>query len=99
MTIYWIICTVDNLEIVCQMENISVYLISLSIVVSDKVASWLWFYSLCIWMTIILAGANIGCYMNGVPFNHVGHADDSLIMAPSPVAFQRLQELCNRKLW
>ena len=47
-------------------------------------------------LSIILSGANIGCYINGVCFNHLGYADDSVIMAPSPSALQRLLELCNQ---
>ncbi|MCP3883797.1 MAG: hypothetical protein GY701_36125, partial [Sulfitobacter sp.] len=35
-----------------------------------------------------------GCYLNGVPYNHLFYADDSVLLAPSPLALQKLLNIC-----
>ena len=39
--------------------------------------------------------ANIGCYINSQPVNHLVYADDMVILAPSPRALQQLLNICN----
>jgi hypothetical protein len=42
----------------------------------------------------MLSKLNVGCYMNSVCFNHLLYADDSVLLAPSPSALQKLVNVC-----
>ena len=46
-------------------------------------------------LSINLNEANIGCYINCQPVNHLVYADDMVILAPSPRALQQLLNICN----
>ena len=37
---------------------------------------------------------NVSCYLNGVCFNHLFYADNSVILAPSAAALQKLLDKC-----
>jgi hypothetical protein len=41
-----------------------------------------------------LSSLNVGCYMNGICFNHFNYADDCILIAPSPSALQELIDIC-----
>ncbi len=41
-----------------------------------------------------LADSNVGCYINDVCTNHFIYADDTVIVAPSPLALQELLDIC-----
>ena len=43
----------------------------------------------------ILNESGIGCSINGFMVNHFMYADDSCVVAPSPVALQRLLDICH----
>ena len=45
-------------------------------------------------LSILLSNLKIGCYLNNVCFNHLNYADDSIVLAPSPVALQNLIDVC-----
>ena len=36
----------------------------------------------------------MGCYINGICFNHLFYADDTVLIAPSPTALQLLVDVC-----
>ena len=42
----------------------------------------------------ILNKMYVGCYVNSEPINHLFYADDSVILAPTPQALQKLLEIC-----
>ena len=42
----------------------------------------------------LLSTRMIGCYMNGVCFNHICYADDAVLLAPTPEALQLLIDVC-----
>ena len=41
-----------------------------------------------------LAATKVGCYMYNQCFNHLNYADDSILLAPSPSALQKLIDVC-----
>ncbi len=41
-----------------------------------------------------LNGLTVGCYMNNTCFNHLNYADDSVLLAPTPLALQKLIDVC-----
>ena len=43
-----------------------------------------------------LNNSGIGCHINGKCMNHIIYADDSVILAPSPMALQRLLNICSQ---
>jgi hypothetical protein len=43
-----------------------------------------------------LIKAGIGCKLNNQCFNHLQYADDSVILAPSPTALQKLINICDK---
>ena len=45
-------------------------------------------------LTEQLKGCNIGCTMNSCMINHLFYADDSVLLAPSPKALQKLINIC-----
>ena len=42
----------------------------------------------------LLNKSNISCHINNVDFNHQQYTDDSIMLAPSPTALQRLLYIC-----
>ncbi len=42
-----------------------------------------------------LSNSKIGCVLNSVYFNHIVYADDTVLLAPSPTALQRLVDICS----
>ena len=47
-------------------------------------------------LSVLLAEAHIGCTINSVVINHLFYADDSILLAPSPYALQRLIDICEQ---
>jgi hypothetical protein len=45
-------------------------------------------------LSVILSNANCGCSINSCCVNHLFYADDSVLIAPSPRALQRLIDIC-----
>lgn len=45
-------------------------------------------------LSIMLNNANIGCHVNSKPLNHLFYADDSVLLAPTPQALQKLIHIC-----
>ena len=45
-------------------------------------------------LSLLLNSLNVGCYINGASFNHLIYADDTVILAPSPSALQKLISKC-----
>ena len=45
-------------------------------------------------LSVELNKANIGCSIDTVFYNHLFYADDSVLIAPSPVALQKLINIC-----
>jgi hypothetical protein len=45
-------------------------------------------------LSVQLSGSKIGCTMNNVFFNNLNYADDSVLLAPSPSALQKLLKIC-----
>ena len=43
-----------------------------------------------------LSSVPVGCYINGVCYNHLNYADDCVILAPSPKALQTLLDECSK---
>ena len=43
-----------------------------------------------------LSKANIGCHLYSVCTNHLFYADDSVLLAPSPVALNQLLDICEK---
>jgi len=43
-----------------------------------------------------LQKTNVGCIVNGKCFNHLVYADDTVLLAPSPMALQKLINICVR---
>ena len=41
-----------------------------------------------------LSNSGVGCQINGMPINHLQYADDSVILAPTPNALQKLLDIC-----
>lgn len=39
--------------------------------------------------------SSIGCSIEGFPMNHILYADDSVVLAPSPAALQKLLNICD----
>ena len=46
-------------------------------------------------LSVLLNKEYIGCYLQGVPYNHLFYADDSVLLAPSPSALQKLINICD----
>ena len=46
-------------------------------------------------LSVLLNKEYIGCYLQGVPYNHLVYADDSVLLAPSPSALQKLINICD----
>ena len=44
----------------------------------------------------MLKSVNIGCFMNGICFNHLFYADDAILLAPTPEALQMLIDICSK---
>ena len=42
-----------------------------------------------------LQGKTFGCHVNSECFNHLIYADDTVLLAPSPAALQKLIDVCN----
>ncbi len=42
-----------------------------------------------------LVDLKVGCYMNKKCFNYLNYADDSVLLAPTPVALQKLVDICH----
>ena len=45
-------------------------------------------------LSVRLNKSGVGCHMNGISFNHFQYADDSVLLAPSPTALQRMLSIC-----
>lgn len=45
-------------------------------------------------LSTLLNSSNTGCNMNGVIYNHIMYADDTLLIAPSPNSIQKMLGLC-----
>ena len=45
-------------------------------------------------LSVILRHALYGCYINGECFNHIVYADDTVLIATSPVALQNMIDMC-----
>ena len=45
-------------------------------------------------LSFLLKGTCSGCFLNGNCFNHLFYADDAVLLAPSPVALQKLIDQC-----
>jgi len=45
-------------------------------------------------LSVILNNNTIGCNVNGVQTNHMFYADDSVLLAPSASALQKLLDIC-----
>ena len=43
-----------------------------------------------------LSKANIGCHLDSVCTNHLFYADDSVLLAPFPVALNQLLDICEK---
>ena len=46
-------------------------------------------------LSVQLNRVQIGCHINNVSFNHLFYADDSVILAPTPLALQKLLNICD----
>ena len=46
-------------------------------------------------LSVELNKSNIGCSIDNVFYNHLFYADDSVLIAPSPVALQKLINICD----
>ena len=46
-------------------------------------------------LSVQLNQVKTGCYINNVPFNHLFYADDSVLIAPTPYALQKLLDMCH----
>ena len=47
-------------------------------------------------LTKDLSNAKVGCFINGKCFNHLVYADDTVLLAPSPTALQKLINVCTK---
>jgi len=45
-------------------------------------------------LSVMLNKASVGCHINSQPVNHLFYADDSVILAPTPQALQKLLHIC-----
>jgi len=45
-------------------------------------------------LSVILNECRIGCNINDVYINHMFYADDSVLLAPSPMALQKMLDIC-----
>lgn len=45
-------------------------------------------------LSILLNNAGVGCYINSEPVNHLFYADDSVLLAPTSQALQKLLNIC-----
>jgi hypothetical protein len=45
-------------------------------------------------LSVNLANTKVGCFIESVCFNHLFYADDSVLVAPSPSALQKLIRVC-----
>ena len=45
-------------------------------------------------LSVILNDMNVGCMIQDVTINHMFYADDSVLLAPSPIALQQLLDTC-----
>ena len=43
-----------------------------------------------------LSISNVGCHFNSVCVNHLFYADDSVLIAPSPMALKQLIDICEK---
>ena len=47
-------------------------------------------------LSILLSQCKVGCFYNDVCMNHLLYADDSVLLAPSPNALQKLLNVCDK---
>ena len=47
-------------------------------------------------LSVQLNGVKTGCHINDVPYNHLFYADDSVLLAPTPFALQKLLDICDQ---
>jgi len=47
-------------------------------------------------LSLLLKSHNLGCRINGISYNHLMYADDTVLLAPSPYALQELILCCER---
>ncbi len=45
-------------------------------------------------LSVILNECRIGCNISDVYINHMFYADDSVLLAPSPLALQKMLDIC-----
>ena len=45
-------------------------------------------------LSVKLNNVVLGCYVNGQPLNHLFYADDSVLLAPTPEALQKMIHIC-----
>ena len=45
-------------------------------------------------LVLVLNESKIGCNVNDVLINHMFYANDSVLMAPNPIALQKLLDIC-----
>ena len=46
-------------------------------------------------LSVLLNSVKVGCFMNNMCYNHLFYADDSVLLAPTPRALQKLLDICN----
>ena len=45
-------------------------------------------------LSFLLSGSKVGCHIKDTRVNHLFYADDSVLLAPSPYALQKLVDIC-----
>ena len=45
-------------------------------------------------LSVVLGYSPVGCNVNNIAMNHMFYADDSVLLAPSPRALQKLFDIC-----